>query len=119
MRVRKEDADGDSIFGHGQQDFFIDQAEAVAQIVKTRLHLWQGEWFLDTSDGTPWRTRVLGKYTQLSRDMVLRSRVLGTPGVTQIIDYNSTFDGNSRTFFVTMTLRTQFGIIAVQTGTPT
>src|SRR5260364_424406 len=55
MRYRRLDAAGDYAFGRGLSDFEQDTPEAVAQAVKTRLALRFGEWFLDTSDGTPWR----------------------------------------------------------------
>ena len=78
MRYRKLDANGDYSFGAQQADFFVDSPEGVAQAVQTRLGLFTGEWFLDTTDGTPWRTEVLGKYTQDSYDAVIKDRILTT-----------------------------------------
>jgi hypothetical protein len=109
MRYRKLDADGDYSFGNQQGDFYIDSAEGVAQSVKTRLSLFTGEWFLDTSDGTPWRTEVLGKYTKDAYDAVIKDRVLSTPGVTLIASYISSFDADARTLTVRLTIATQYG----------
>ena len=53
MRVRRLDSSGDMMLGHGNSDFYSDDPEGVAQNVKTRLQLWQGQWFLNTADGTP------------------------------------------------------------------
>lgn len=109
MRVRKLDTDGDMVFGHGQFDFYRDQPEAPAQCVQTRLALRTGEWFLDTTAGTPWAAKILGKYTSGTRDQVLRSRILGTTGVTAITGYSSTFDPETRRFVVEATVDTAFG----------
>src|SRR5512135_2174158 len=109
MRYRQLDADGDYMFGHGQADFFINQPEAVAQAVGTRLRLWLAEWFLDTTDGTNWQTGVLGRYTEATRDAILRQRILETPGVNSIISYSTVTDTNTRTFTVHVGLDTIYG----------
>lgn len=113
MRYRKLDANGDYVIGTGA-DFYQDQPEAVAQAVQTRLGLFAGEWFLDTTDGTPWRTEVLGKYTQDTYDTVVRQRILGTPGVRSITAYASTFDRAARKLTITATLDTIYGLTALQ-----
>lgn len=61
MRYRREDADGDYTFGSGDDTWLINSPEAVAQAVKTRFELWYGQWFLDTTEGTPWSQSVLGR----------------------------------------------------------
>jgi hypothetical protein len=109
MRYRKLDANGDAVFGHQQNDFYRDQPEAVAQAVQTRLALFTGEWFLDITDGTPWTTQVLGKYTKDQYDAVIRDRILGTQGVTQIDSYSSAVNTTTRSLTVTATIDTQFG----------
>lgn len=109
MRYRKLDANGDYVWGHQQGDFYRDQAEGVAQAVQTRLRLTLGEWFLDVTDGMPWNTQVLGKYTQDQYDTAIRDRILGTTGVTEIIDYSSVVDSQARTLTVTATINTQYG----------
>ena len=109
MRYRKLDANGDYMFGRGQNDFWINQPEAVAQWVLTRLMLWQGQWFYDLTEGTAWATEVLGVRTQSTRDVVVRDRVRDTIGVTDIANYASLVNPNTRSFAVAMTLDTAFG----------
>lgn len=109
MRYRKMDANGDYTFGHQQNDFYRDQPEAVAQAVKTRLALFTGEWFLDVTDGTPWTSQVLGKYTKDQYDAAISDRILGTQGVTQIDSYSSTVNTAARSLTVTATIDTQYG----------
>lgn len=116
MRVRKLDANGDYSFGNQQQDFWKDVPDGPAQCVLTRLYLEQGQWFLDTSEGIPWKTRVLGKYTGETRDAVIRSRILGTQGVTQIDAYSSDLNRETRQFNVSATVSTEYGKTIV-TGT--
>lgn len=109
MRYRRLSPTGDYTFGRQQADFYINQPEAVAQAVATRLRLWKGQWFLDTSDGMDWLGSVLGNRTSRIRDITLQTRVLQTPGVTEIDAYNSNGDPNTRAFRAAMTLQTLYG----------
>lgn len=113
MRYRKLDNSGDMVFGGGQADFLRDTPDAVAQAVATRLRLLAGEWFLDTSEGTAWRARVLGERTASTRDPEVKARILGTPGVRTIIEYTSTLDPITRAFSVAVRLDTVYGAATV------
>lgn len=115
MRYRKLDPAGDFTIGTGA-DFYVNEPLAVAQAVQTRLELFAGEWFLDTTDGMPWRTEVLGKYTKEAYDTVLSQRILGTSGVTGIAAYSSTFDPAARRLTITATIDTIYGQTTI-TGT--
>jgi hypothetical protein len=107
MRVRAQSADGDYTFGQGQANFLIDSPEAVAQVIKTRLLLMTGEWFLDTTDGTPYATQILGTGTSSTRDLAVKRRILQTPGVKQITSYSSSVV--DRKFSVSVTVDTIYG----------
>lgn len=113
MRYRKLSSDDDYTFGHGQSDFWRDVPDAVAQSVKTRLQLQTGTWFLDLTEGIDWRTKVLGKYTSDVRDTVIRSRILGTTGVTAIDAYSSALSRETRAFSVNATISTQYGATTI------
>ena len=115
MRVRKQDADGDYVLGTSA-DFYMNVPDGVGQVAATRLELYAKEWFADISDGTPWRTDVLGKYTQGAYDTVIKQRVLGTPGVRQILDYRSALDGATRRLTVSMTLDTIYGTTTIESS---
>lgn len=109
MRYRKLSPDGDYTIGTGA-DFYVDSPEAVAQAVLTRLRLWRGEWFVDTRDGTPWMEEILGKRVRTrSPDAAIKQRILGTEGVTEILSYSSSFDGNTRRMKVDATIATRYG----------
>lgn len=113
MRYRKLDANGDYVFGGGGANFWKDQPEAVAQSVMTRLFLFQGEWFLDTNEGMTWKTEVLGVRTANTRDPAIRSRVLGTQGVTAITEYSSSLNRDTRAFSVNLKIDTIYGAATV------
>jgi hypothetical protein len=113
MRYRKLDADGDYVFGGQQADFYKDSPDAVGQAVLTRLRLARGEWFLDTTEGTPW-DRVLGKYTSGTYDAAIRQRILGTQGVLSLAAYTSTLKSEQRALSVTATINTIYGTTTVQ-----
>jgi hypothetical protein len=112
MRVRAQTASGDYTFGQGSANFLVNSPEMVAQLIKTRLGMNLGEWFLDVTDGTPWLTQVLGAHTQDTCDQAVRSRILGTPGVVKIVSYSSTVVG--RSFSILASVMTQFGVVQIQ-----
>lgn len=107
MIYRQLDANGDYQVGQ----FFVNTPAAVGQAVLTRLRLWQGEWFLDTTDGTPWLQDILGHNTNY--DLEIQKRILDTPGVTEIVSYSSNVD-SARGLSVVATLNTQYGQVTVQ-----
>jgi predicted proteasome-type protease len=86
----------------------------VGQAVKTRLELWLGEWFLDIDEGTPYMQGVLGKYSKEVADRTIQDRVLKTEGVTQIANYESTIDPDTRNLSVSMDVDTIYGPTTVQ-----
>ncbi|MBO2926643.1 hypothetical protein [Metapseudomonas otitidis] len=116
MRYRKLDADGDYTFGRSQQDFLVNTPETVGQAVMTRLRLWLGEWFINTADGLPWKSQVLGEHTRATYDAAIKNRILQTQGVRQIDSYESSFDGETRRLSVRATITTQYGQTSI-TGT--
>lgn len=108
MRYRKLSPTNDYVFGQGAPEFLVDTPETVGQAVRTRLRLSQGEWFLDTTEGTPYATEILGAGTQPLYDSAIKERVLGTTGVTSIDEYASSLSQN-RALSVTMTISTLYG----------
>lgn len=122
LRYRKLTANDDYSFGNGQLDFYRDVPEAVGQASKTRLLLWLGEWYLDTTEGTPYLQGVLGKYSQLQADTTIQQRVLGTTdgqgtqAVTDISKYVSTLDPDVRELDIALAIDTIYGPTAIQIG---
>jgi len=107
MKYRKLDNWGDYTIG---KPWLVNSPDAVAQAVLTRLRLWRGEWFLDSTDGTPYSQDVLGKlYASRTPEVAIKQRILGTPGVTAITAFTSRFDGDSRQLTVSATIDTVYG----------
>lgn len=109
MRYRRQDENHDMTFGHGDNDFLINNPECVAQSVYTRLLLFLGDWYADLSQGVPWRTQVVGYNTQPTYDIVIRSVILGTNGVTELIDYSSLLNRATRELTINGRIGTIFG----------
>lgn len=107
MRYRAMDANGDYQFGRSAGVMLTNSSAAVAQAVLTRLRLWTGEWFLDTTEGTPYFPDILGHNTAGTRDVAIKQRVLDTLGVQSIVSYASSING--RDFSVSMLLDTAYG----------
>lgn len=115
MRYRKLDSNRDYSFGRGQTDFLVNSPEAVAQAIRTRLDLATGEWFLNTGEGTPYSTQILGNNTTLLYDTAIKTRIVGTEGVTGIADYSSQLDPNTRRLSVTAVVDTLYGTTTITT----
>lgn len=109
MRYRRETSDGDYSFGQGDNTFLTNSPDAVAQAVKTRLTLWRGQWFLDKEEGTPWRQSVLGKHNNDAYGMTIKQRILNTPGVVEITEFNLLQTASSRKITLTAQIQTQYG----------
>lgn len=114
MRYRKLDENGDYTFGNSQANFHRDTPEAVGQAVLTRLKLWVNEWFLNVEDGTDWLDQVLGRGTSLLYEQVIKQRILGTFGVTEITDFYSQFDPGTRELNIQTTINTIYGETTIQ-----
>lgn len=113
MRYRREDADGDYTFGSGDDAWLINSPEAVAQAVKTRFALWRGQWFLDTSEGTPWGQSVLGRQSPESYNLAIRQRILETRGVKSLLSFDTTVDTTTRRVRFVAEIDTIYGIAQV------
>lgn len=109
MRYRRLDDNGDMTFGSQQADFLRDTPETVAQAVVTRLNLWLDEWFLDSTEGTPYVQAVLGKYTSQTIEPAIRQRILETENVTEITEFDLQFDPDERKVTIQATIDTAFG----------
>jgi len=112
MRYRKLTAGGDMTFGSQQGDFYRDVPEAPAQAIDTRLGLFLGEWFIDVTEGTNYVGGVLGKYTKESADLVIRERILGARGVLAIVEYESSFNPDTRVWTAIGRVDTIYGEVA-------
>jgi hypothetical protein len=112
MRYRPLDANGDYTIG---QPWLVNSPACVAQAVSTRIKLWLGEWYVDTSDCTPWLQGIIGKnYT--NPNALIQQRIVYTPGVKTILTYSSTFTGSTRNFTISALIDTIYSVNGVSTA---
>lgn len=116
MKYRKLDSLGDYTFGQNGNNFHKDNPEAVSQSVSTRLKLMQGEWFLDTSEGTPYNSRIFGAGKLSSYDSAIQEVILNTPGVRRIVNYTSGVDPQTRRAVINCTIDTIYGQVTTLTS---
>ncbi len=109
LSYRKLDASGDYTFGQGKSNFHQNSPETVAQAVKTRLALFEGEWFLDITKGTPYNSKILGMGTVNVYDSAIQEVIVNTVGVTGIVQYSSSVDPSTRKASVNCVINTVFG----------
>lgn len=71
----------------------VERIDYVVQKVKIRLWFFLGEWFLDTTEGTPFYQLVFVKGSKMEHiDAVMKDRILGSTGVRALKSYSSSFD---------------------------
>lgn len=99
------------MFGQNQKDF-LTGIEATAQNIQTRLLLLQAEWWEDLEDGLPLWQQILGyRDSKNTADILIRDRILGTRDVTDITEFESTFNPNTRKYTFSATVNTTYGIV--------
>lgn len=115
MRYRRLDENYDYTFGNGQYDFLID-IEAVPQAIKTKLMLFQGEWWEDLSEGLPFYQDIAGQFirTDEDKDMITRiycNRITDVEAVTGFNSMESEFDNENRKYSLKASVDTIYGQI--------
>lgn len=116
MRVRALDTNGDMTWGFGSQNFLIDNVQLVKQKILTGLNLWAGDYFLDTTKGMPWATKVLGRTPQAIYDAAIQQQIRGTKGVTGVTQYSSSFNPRPRALSVVVSVSTLYGPLTIATS---
>ena len=111
MKYRTLDEDGDYTFGRKK---FLTGREAVAQAITTRLYLLYGEWWENLEDGLPLFEDILGAYggnnARRIVDIIIGDRIRGTTDVTELLEYVSTFDTQTRVYEASCAVNTAYGI---------
>lgn len=112
MKYRILDPNGDYQFGHSMQDITYG-TYAVAQAIKTRLMLLQGEWWEDLQNGLPLFQQIIGQPgSQQNIDIVdslIKERIAGTENVTSISDFTNSYESATRSYSFQCKVQTPFG----------
>ena len=99
--------DGDWDLSSGDA-IVITETYSIRQNLDIRMQFFQGEWFLDRRLGVPWFQTILVKGTGLPLvNSILKRTILETPGVLELVSYNSTYNGANRSLSVTAQARVE------------
>lgn len=108
-RQRDTEGYGDMVFVNGSTPITEEFVDAVAQRVFIMLRTFESEWYLNDSTGVPYLTRILGyKIEKSTVDRILQQKILEQSGVADILEFNSTLNGN-RVYEASMRIRTTGG----------
>lgn len=116
ISIRALDANHDPIYGNGAAAFLTD-IDAVAQIIQTRLLLFEGEWWADLGDGLPMFQEILGTNNARKTTVIsdaIRDVIAGTPYVTNVGAIYSNFNASTRQYTFACEVHTAFGTVTVQ-----
>lgn len=94
----------------------IDQ---ISQNLNIRLRFFLGEWYLDTTVGVPYYQFFFVKNpNQIQVETFLKDEIIATPGVTELTDFDSDFNGKNRKFSVKFSALTESGETAIEATLP-
>ena len=107
--IRNMSADGELITSG---NMFAYKSKKVALNIATRLRLFLGENFRDTSDGTAWFQEVLIKNSNLSViSQTIQKRIMETDGVSEILSLEASQDLQTRKLNIEGQVLTIYGEI--------
>lgn len=90
---------------------FLTKAAAVGQAIYTRLKLFMEEWWEQLDDGLPLFQNILGTIGHPDNikgvDLLVQARIIETPHVSQITNFQSTYE--DRTYKFQCMAETDFG----------
>ena len=92
----------------------VEGRDQIAQNLAIRLRFILGEWFLDITAGVPYYDDFFIKApNQIRIESVLKEEILDTPGIYQILSFNSSFNALRRIYSVTFSVSTIQGEITL------
>ncbi len=88
----------------------VRDADYVTQAIKTKLQLYQGEWFLNLKKGVPWFQEIFVAPADVGRaGALIQAEILAVEGVQYLSKYDNTFDAGIRELTITFDAVTDFG----------
>ncbi|SJZ58479.1 hypothetical protein [Megasphaera cerevisiae] len=116
MIYRKLDANGDYTFGANSGNF-LSGVEAVAQAIGTRLKLFTNEWWENFDEGLPLWDKILGQHDRDTAIKLIKERILGTDGVTNIASMDTDWNADTRSLSFTAVVDTEYGTVTATVST--
>ena len=76
---------------------FVTGSDEVKQLLRQRLRMFLGEWFLDTTKGIPYFQSILKKNPNpVSIDSAFKNEILETPGILELFEFELNVDASLR-----------------------
>ena len=89
---------------------FVRGVEAVVQLARIALALWQGEWFANLDLGVDYEGKILAyRFNSAVVRTEVRDALLGVPGIVELLKLEISFDASERRVSVVWRARTEFG----------
>ncbi len=111
MTAFLQDTDGDLALTKNRMRMTDGRIET-AQTLRSRLRVFEGEWFLDETAGTPYFQEVLGKSKNpRSAEAAIKAVIVGTPNVTGLLEFSFTLNKQTREASVAFKVSSPFGPI--------
>ena len=114
MNLRRLDASNDYTMGALSR---LRDADAVAQLIVTKLRLAWGDWFLNPTAGVSWydlgdgnQAIMGGLADQAFAEAELKRVILSTTGVSSLMAFNLKLDHETRRATVSATVITLYGV---------
>ena len=117
MRALALDSTGDLALTAGRLTL-VEGVDAIAQRLRGRLRLWQGEWFADTGVGVPY-LGFLGQKGATALTLAensVRQAIATCPGIAALESFSFAVDPSARTASVTFRARTTSGEVIEDDG---
>lgn len=90
---------------------------SIKQALKIRLLFFVNDWYLDINEGIPFYENIYDKNISLTEvDNIIKTVILKTDGVNEIISYNSNFNKETRKFNIDFKVNTIYGEVSLQEG---
>lgn len=86
---------GDLAISNGRVQL-VEGVDAVAQKLRMRLRLWQGEWHRDRRIGVPFQRFLGQKGAAPIAEATLRRAISTCPGVRALVEFSFTLDRSAR-----------------------
>lgn len=114
----KLDDNGDWAIENFGFSFTSDNSEYVKQKIRIRLQFFKGEYYLNIDAGVPYYQSILGKQITVDDAIaILKSVIVGTPGVVELLNFDPNLDGATRILSIEFKVRTeQNEIIVMEQG---
>lgn len=113
-----DQATNDLVFTNKDLTFTSTDPIEIGQRVAMLLRVFEGEWFLDTSYGIPYRQQIIAQArSQKEVDSIFIAAISQQAGVDSIASFTSNFDRPTRSYTAVVTINTTAGAITIPVTT--